>query len=336
MARGTIPLLSKSRFGAGLQCPKRLFLECYSRELGEPPDVSQRAVMDAGIAVGRLARQRFPAGRLIKEDYYQHAAAMTATREAIADGSAAAIYEAAFTFDDVRIRADVLSRNADSTFDLIEVKSSVGVKEEHIPDVAIQLYVAEGSGIPIRRAGLLHIDNTYLYEGGSYDLGRLFLLGDITDEARAFAQTEVQERLAGMREALRGEDPPEIEIGRHCTSPYRCGFYRHCRKGQPDHHVEELPRASSELIQALLSAGIGDIRDIPEGFPGLSSVQQRVRECVVAGQPYVGSGLADVQPGTSGLSWDVPLPGDSLSMVAPCSGLGRETTSSFLLALRSD
>ena len=292
MTRDTIPLLSESRFGAGLQCPKRLYLQCYSPELAEAPDVSQQAVMDSGIAVGRLARQVFAAGRLIEEKYYEHDAAVATTAKAIADGSAPSIFEAAFTSDDVRVRVDGLSRNADGTFDLVEVKSSTSVKEEHIPDVAIQLYVLEGSGIAVRRACLLHIDNTYVYEGGSYDLGRLFQLEDVTDQARAFVRSEVSESLAGMREALGREEPPELEIGRQCRNPYQCDFYRHCREGAPEHHVEQLPRARNELIQDLLGAGVRDIHDIPEVFPGLSATQRRVRDCVVTGHPYVGPGLA--------------------------------------------
>jgi len=292
MARDKIPFLSKNRFGAGLQCPKRLFLECYSPELSDPPDVSQQAVMDAGIAVGRLARQRFPGGRLIGDGYHQFRAAARATREAIADPSVFAIYEGAFSFDGIAIRADILSRNSDGSFDLVEVKSSTSVKEEHIPDIAIQLYVVEGSRIAIRRACLLHLDNTYVYEGRSYDLDRLFLLEDVTDQARAFVRSEVPKSLREMREALRREEPPKVEIGRQCGNPYRCGFYRHCRAGGPEHHIEQLPRATIELLQSLLEAGIRDIRDIPEDFRGLSPAQQRVRECVVAGQSFVGAGLA--------------------------------------------
>jgi hypothetical protein len=292
MTRDTIPLLSKSRFAAGLQCPKRLFLECYFPDLAKPPDISQRAVMDTGIAVGRLARQRFPGGRVIEEEYYQHASAMTATIAAIADGSVPAIYEAAFVFDDVRVRADVLGRNADGTFDLVEVKSSASVKAEHVPDVAIQLYVLDGSGIAVRRACLLHIDNTYVYDGGSYDLERLFRLEDVSDQACAFVQMQAPNSLASMKEILLREEPPEVEIGRRCANPYECEFYRHCREGAPEHHIEHLPRATSGLLQALLDAGIRDIREIPEGFPGLSPAQRLVRECVVAGQPHVGPGLA--------------------------------------------
>ena len=97
-----------------------------------------------------------------------------------------AIYEAAFAFDDIRISADILARNSDSTFDLVEVKSSIGVNPEHIPDTAIQLHVIEGSGLTVRKVFLLHIDSSYVYEGGPYDLGCLFHLEDITERARDY------------------------------------------------------------------------------------------------------------------------------------------------------
>ncbi len=56
-----IPALSKSRFIAGLQCLKRLYLECYARDLGGPPDEVTKAVFEAGSAIGALARFRYPA-----------------------------------------------------------------------------------------------------------------------------------------------------------------------------------------------------------------------------------------------------------------------------------
>jgi hypothetical protein len=286
MTRQTIPLLSKSRFGAGLQCVKRLFLESYSREVADPIDPAQQAIFESGTAVGALARRRFPGGRLIKEAHYQHDRAVASTREALADRSVSAVYEAAFTYDDVRIRADVLARSGSDGLDLIEVKSSTSVKEEHIPDVAIQSYVLEGSGIALRRAFLLHINNEYVYAGGSYDLDKLFQLEDVTDDARAFVQASLPGALMDMREVLRREDTPPIEIGRQCNRPYRCGFYGHCREGSPEHHVEQLPRVSDDLLDQLFAAGIRDIGDIPAGFPGLSETQMRVRECVVSGRPY--------------------------------------------------
>ena len=165
MAHATFPQLSKSRFLAGLQCLKRLYLECHDRELADPIEASRQAIFDAGTAVGVLARQRFPGGALIDEDYFQHAQAVRSTRVRLSDASLPALFEPAFTFQGIRTRVDVLTRSDEQEFDLVEVKSTTGPKNEHIPDIAIQMHVVEGSGISIRKAYLLHINNTYVYQG---------------------------------------------------------------------------------------------------------------------------------------------------------------------------
>jgi predicted RecB family nuclease len=291
MPRNTTPQLSKSRFGAGLQCFKRLYLECYVPELADPIDPSQQALFDTGTGVGILARQRFPGGRLIGEPYYEHSRAEVTTSEAVADPLVPAIYEAAFTFDGIRIRVDVLSRNSGNTFDLVEVKSSTSVKLEHISDAAIQLHVLEGFGVPVRKVFLLHIDKSYVYEGGPYDLSTLFLLEDITDRARTFLSS-IPGYLVDMREVLHQDAAPSIEIGPQCTRPYQCPFYGYCRQDTPEHHIEQLPPAKPELIERLRTAGILDVRNIPSNFPMLSANQQRVRDCVVTGQAYISSDLS--------------------------------------------
>ena len=123
-----VPKLSKSRFLSGLQCHKRLYLELFEPELGAETDDGGQAIMDVGTAVGELARRRFPGGRLIAEDHLHHREAEQTTVAALSDASLPAIYEAAFTHDDVRIRADVLARAEGGAFDLIEVKSTTKAK----------------------------------------------------------------------------------------------------------------------------------------------------------------------------------------------------------------
>ena len=84
----------------------------------------------------------------------------------LALGCVPAIYEAAFTFDRIRVRVDVLARAGREAWDLVEVKSSTGYKEEYLPDLAVQVHVAEGSGVRVRRACLLHVNNQYRWDGG--------------------------------------------------------------------------------------------------------------------------------------------------------------------------
>ena len=291
MTRQRPPLLSKSRFLAGLQCLKRLYLDCHHRELADPVEAGQQAIFDTGTAVGELARQRFPGGALIEEQYFEHSQALRSTQALLSDASVHALYEPAFAFRGVRTRVDVLRRSG-QVFDLIEVKSTTRAKDEHIPDVAIQMYAVEGSRIPIKRAYLMHIDKTYVYRGGDHDPHRLFSLKDVTDEVRAYAADEMPNYLARMWESLRLTGTLDIETGRHCTIPYRCPFFGHCHRDEPEHPVREMPRLRQGGYNRLEASSIRDIGRIPADFAGLSGVQRRVRDSVVTGRPFVGPNLA--------------------------------------------
>jgi len=54
--------LSKSKFVAGVQCLKRLYLQVHAPELAGEPDEATLAVMDQGQEVGLLAGEMFPGG----------------------------------------------------------------------------------------------------------------------------------------------------------------------------------------------------------------------------------------------------------------------------------
>ncbi len=286
-----MPGLSKSRFQSGLQCLKRLYLDCYNRDLADPIGPAQQAVFDTGNAVGEKARQRFPGGRLVEESHLEHGRAVETTRTLLADGSIPSLYEAAVTFESIRTRFDVLVRRGRQRFDLVEVKSSTSVKEEHITDVAIQLYAAEGSGIALDRAYLMHLNREYVYLGGEHDLEQLFTLADITEEAREYAAQGVPAALEAMWETLELDAAPDIDTGKHCKKPYTCSFFGHCHQGEPEHSVMQLPRLSDRLLERLKGAGIRSIGDIPPDLAGLNAMQTRIRESVVDGRPYVSPGL---------------------------------------------
>lgn len=290
--RERIPVLSKSRFMAGLQCHKRLYLGCFHFDLADPLDEGRQSILDSGTRIGELARDICPGGVLIEEDYLHHGNAVSSTEKALADPSVHAIYEAAFVYDDVRIRADILKRSGIDTFDLIEVKSGTGVKKEHIPDVAVQLYVLNGCGISVGQVCLCHLNNEYVYQGGDYDLSQLFLIEDVTDKAKEL-QPDIPLILEEMRLPLWGLEPPDIKPGRQCSKPYLCEFYGHCHTGETEHSVIQLPNASAKLLLALEEVGIEDIRDIPEGFPGLNETQQLVRDCVVGNHVHIAPDLPE-------------------------------------------
>jgi hypothetical protein len=284
-ARDSIPLLSKSRFMAGLQCHKRLFLECYPSVSRDPVGPATRALFEAGARVGAVARGLFAGGVRIGEEARTHDDAVLQTYRALEEPGTTAIYEAAFNHDNVRVRVDILAHAGKGSWDLVEVKSSSGYKEEYLPDLGIQLYVLEGAGVPIRRACLVHVNNQYVYEGGPYILDRLFTVRDLTEQARELIP-KLRAELEEMRVPLWAWRAPEIAIGPHCKRPYPCPFYTHCHSDGPEHPIERLPRLYPKLLRALREAEIDDIRDIPEDFDGLSDLHRRIRASVITGRVH--------------------------------------------------
>jgi len=75
-----------------------------------------------------------------------------------------------------------LEKLKDGAWNLIEVKSATSVKDLYLPDVAVQYYVLSGSGLNVDRAGILHLNNQYVYDGIQLDLKGLLTFSDLTEE----------------------------------------------------------------------------------------------------------------------------------------------------------
>jgi len=74
--------LTKSRYTAGLQCPRRLWLNVHEPRDWDEPETGSTA--DIGIEIGRMARLLLPGGILGEEPPWEHAAAVART---IGEGS---------------------------------------------------------------------------------------------------------------------------------------------------------------------------------------------------------------------------------------------------------
>ena len=138
--------LSKSRFAAGCQCLKRLYLQAHEPELAAEPEAAAEAIIEQGREVGMLARQLFPGGVEVRAEGGLEQA-IRATRELTANREVPAIFEGTFEHGGVLVRVDILNRRRDGRWRLIEVKSTTDVKDHHVGDVAIQHRVVCRSGI---------------------------------------------------------------------------------------------------------------------------------------------------------------------------------------------
>ena len=255
--------ISKSQFMMGRQCLKRLWLYNYRKDLIPPIDPAQQQIFDQGHAIGELAREYFTGGTLVNADYKHIPEAIKHTAELVKAG-AKVIYEGTFVFNNVLIRFDILKRNKDGSWDLIEVKGSTEVKDEHLHDVAIQRYVLEGSGIKIKKTELMHIDNTFV-KAGPINTKKFFTRQDITQETTAIV-AGIKHDLERFMETLAAAEAPEIGIGQHCSTPYECDFCDYCWKGIPEHSIYDIPRLSWEKKNTLKAMGILRFKDVPDSF----------------------------------------------------------------------
>src|SRR5512143_4359597 len=134
-------MLSKSRFVTGCQCHKLLWWTVHEPNAAElQPDRVLQDLFDQGRQVGELARRRYPGGVLIDLPHTARTERVAATKDSLAQGSPA-VFEATFIAQDTFVAIDLLQQEGDG-YRLIEVKSSNSQKDEHIPDVADQAYLA--------------------------------------------------------------------------------------------------------------------------------------------------------------------------------------------------
>lgn len=232
-----VPNLSKSRFQSGLQCHKRLWLECYRRNLADPLTPERLALFNAGHHFGELARDYYRGGVLVAEDFRHSDAAQQTTARLLADG-ASCLYEAALYHDGVLVRVDIVRRLDEQGWQLIEVKSSTRLKPEHITDAAIQTYVARGAGLRVGDVRLLHLKPGSSVPDDSddvdaaYDPDDLFVVEDITAQVEEYLP-QIPGLLAEMKTMLVAECPA-IEVGEHCSQPYDCFFWGYCHGTQEE------------------------------------------------------------------------------------------------------
>jgi uncharacterized protein DUF2779 len=257
-------IITKSKYMAGVQCLKRLYLGAYSPELAVQPDDSDQSIIEQGLEVGLLARKMFPGGVTVESRDRDQA--IRATRELLENPEIPAIFEGGFEHDDVLVRVDILQRRRDQRWRLIEVKSTTSVKDLHLADVAIQHRVVTGSGVDLAASCLAHVDRDYVYQGGLIDVHQFFKIKNLTHLVEGL-QPELIVQLRSEFRVLAMPEAPQIPAGPQCHDPFTCEFFDHCNAPVPNDHILHLPRIHASTVAKLVALGVQSIHDIPESYP---------------------------------------------------------------------
>jgi hypothetical protein len=236
--------------------------------------------MEQGKKIHAIARGLFPRGMYVSDTGTEAAAART--REMIAETATGVIFEAAFLAGNFRTKADILVREAGG-FALIEIKSGINAKEEHIDDMAFTTLIAQAAGFSPSSVRLMLIDKNYRL--GMPD-ARLFTTTDMTESvlARAGEFRAVMDEVDARSGA---PEEPAPQLTWNCRS---CEYFGECLGRDGALHIFTIPRIQQQAAEALIASGITTIRQIPDGFR-LPGNQQRVVECVRRGTVQVDPSL---------------------------------------------
>jgi len=226
--------LSKSKLQSYHQCKKKLWLEISQPSLAKI-DEAQQLILDRGTAFGEAVRGCFEHGDLVKAKSAKEAIQETAViLQSFASGAKRVpIFEAAFAYKGVIVRADILEPLQDGTWKLIEVKSGTikpgqGVKAHYLRDAATQALIVErsGSGIHISSICLGVPDATFVYAGPMNLMG-ILIIRDITAEAKALFG-DIEACILPASHIAQQTEAPTISVGSHCKAPHACGFATYC------------------------------------------------------------------------------------------------------------
>jgi len=276
--------LSKSRLTAYTQCPKRLWLEIHRPEL-RVDTVQTQAQFAVGHQVGALACAAYPDGILIAPDN-NLSAALQQTDILIRQNVRRPLFEATFSYQDVLVRVDLLLPIAGG-WHMAEVKSTSAAKPYHLDDVATQVWVAQGLGIPIIQASIRHLNTQFVYRRVGDYTG--LLIDTVVDDRLAPHIAERAALVDAAKTTARGSEPT-LATGDHCDSPFACPFKAYCVRADaataPRYPVTVLPGiAGKKLARQLLDDGFTDLRTVPaERMP--TGALQRIYETTRTGEPY--------------------------------------------------
>lgn len=269
--------LSKSKYVAGLSCLRYLWV--LFNDSGSLPELSlaDMHVIEQGNLVGEFAKKLFPEGVGLSEDFEQN---LEETKDLLKQRKT--LFEAGILHDNLYARADILIPVKGGKWDVVEVKASTKVKDEHLQDVSFQKYVYESAGLNINKCFLLHINKEFV-KRDSVNPEEFFIKEDITEEVDE-ATVGIKDRIKKMLEVINKPTPPDTRLGAGCNNKLDCPC-EDCWSFLPENNVFELYYGGKKSL-SLLAEGVELIKDIPKDFK-LSEKQEIQKESVLRKKPCV-------------------------------------------------
>ena len=167
--------VSKSLYLQYLKCPKMMWYNTHGfiKQISE----NTQRTLDNGIEFGIMAQNFF--GDVVIVDRDSNLPMEEQTKQYIQQGCSN-IAEATFISKGGYCQVDILHKNENNMYDIVEVKSTSMLKPHYLDDIAFQYYVIKDI-LPIEHCYILHLNNEYRRKGPLTN--DLFILEDVTTKA---------------------------------------------------------------------------------------------------------------------------------------------------------
>ncbi len=303
-------LISKTKIMNGYQCHKNLYWAIHNKQLIPPVSPELQALFDQGNAVTEMARKLYPMGILVDFPAYDFIGSLHKTRDLLKEKTEI-IFEAAFEYLGCYARADIIKYNPISQrWSIIEVKMTTKVKDEHLDDVGLQVWIMANAGLPIEKISIMHLNNLYRHSSLKENTKNLFIEEDVTDKLRESYRL-ISPRLTDIFKAIKSDTVPEVSIGKKCFVPRECQFLNHCwgQLEMPTPNVFDLPALNnkkwSEAKWDLYERGHIGLTNLDEKDKTeiLNTQQNKALEAIICNKRFVDS--AKIQNELA--SWKWPL-----------------------------
>jgi len=250
-------MLTKSNFIKFLDCSCQLWLIKQRPELLPPVEAWLQRIFDEGNKVDVFAKKLFPKG--VEIGGFNETGAKN-TKKVMAEG-ATVMFQPTFTGNGITCRSEILVKKGNA-WDIHEVKSSTGVKDEHVFDLAFQRICLEDAGVKVGKTFLVHVNNKFVKKG-EIDPHQFLTTVDISEQVEDLLPLARKE-IVRAQETLKWSESAGLVHLSTCKSPKKCEFLPLCIGTIPDKTLYSIaPELPKKKLKAFVERGLIKPKQVP-------------------------------------------------------------------------
>lgn len=271
--------INKTLFLKSLDCPVYAW-HLYRGLVPKNNTLSNEFLIMESQNVRSMARIMFKDGVWVSCSFHD---AIKKTKELIEDKNVKTIFDPIFEYDGFIAKTDILSRNEDGSWSMIDIKAGGKGKKKYISDMAYEKLIASKTLPTINKTVMFLLSKDFRL---GMPADALFSKVDCTEETTAKAE-EFSKLLSYTKDILSAPEPQEMKLKITCKN---CALFENCTGKDIEYHIFDLPRLSQTIFDNLAERKIWQVKDVPDDTE-LKPLQKIVKDCIINDKIFVNPDL---------------------------------------------